>query len=63
MSTKESKLNYEDYQYILIAVSLARGNDDIKEMPQIDEYLSELYVKVKALYNKEVTSDESRATR
>ena len=55
MSTKESKLNYEDYQYILIAVSLARENDDIKEMPQIDEYLSELYVKVKALYNKEVT--------
>jgi hypothetical protein len=46
MSTKEIKLNYEDYLYILIAISLARGNDDIKEMPQIDEYLSEFYVKV-----------------
>jgi hypothetical protein len=50
MMTVEEKLTAEDIRYLKVAIALALGSDDIRNMPKTKDALNELYAKLERLY-------------
>ena len=52
MMTTEEKLTAEDLMYLKVAIALAFGNSDLKNMPKTHAALEVLYEKIERLYHE-----------
>jgi hypothetical protein len=49
MTQEEKSFSPEDLRYLRIAIALALGSDDIREMPKTKVALNELYAKIERM--------------
>jgi hypothetical protein len=58
MLTTEERLTAEDLRYLKVAIALAFGNPDLKEMPKTRAALEVLYEKIERIYHLEANKEE-----
>jgi hypothetical protein len=58
MLTTEERLSPEDLLYLKVAIALAFGNPDLKEMPKTLAALEVLYEKIERMYHQEANKAE-----
>jgi hypothetical protein len=57
MVAENEKLTAEDIRYLKVAIALALGSDDIRNMPKTKDALNELYAKLERLYRIEANKE------
>lgn len=60
--SEEEKFSHEELQYIRIALILALGNPDTKDMVRTEAALKELFSKLDCMYHHYDESEEEKRT-